>query len=73
MPKRPHRPADVIGNAVHVMKVLTGEANDAALDDGKDPATKLRHYPRPRALARRGGLPPYARAVEHGQLPGRIR
>jgi hypothetical protein len=23
------RPADVIGNAVHIMKVLTGEADDA--------------------------------------------
>jgi hypothetical protein len=32
MPKGPDgrkRPADVIGNAVHIMKVLTGEADDA--------------------------------------------
>jgi hypothetical protein len=32
MPKAPdgrERPADVIGNVVHVMKVLTGEAGDA--------------------------------------------
>ena len=41
------RPADVIGNAVHVMKVLTGEADDAAPDDGKDPAAK--------ALGAKGG------------------
>ena len=50
MPKGPDgrkRPADVIGNAVHVRKVLTGEADDAALDDGKDPAAK--------ALGAKGG------------------
>jgi len=50
MPKGPDgrkRPADVIGNAVHVMKVLTGEADDAAPDDGKDPAAK--------ALGAKGG------------------
>jgi len=29
-PKGGKRPADVIGNAVHVMKVLTGEADDGA-------------------------------------------
>ena len=46
-PKGGKRPADVIGNAVHVMKVLTGEADDAALDDGKDPAAK--------ALGAKGG------------------
>lgn len=49
MPERPkaHRPADVIGNAVHIMKVLTGEADDAPPDDGKDPAAK--------ALGAKGG------------------
>jgi len=47
-PERPKRPADVIGNAVHVMKVLTGEADDdATVDDGKDPAAK--------ALGAKGG------------------
>jgi len=47
-PKRPSRPADVVGNAVHVMKVLTGEADDSApVDDGKDPAAK--------ALGAKGG------------------
>ena len=42
MPKGPKRPADVVSNAVHVMKVLTGEAEDTpAPDDGKDlPAAK---------------------------------
>ncbi len=51
MPKGPNgqkRPVDVIGNAVHVMKVLTGEAGDnAPADDGKDPAAK--------ALGAKGG------------------
>jgi hypothetical protein len=47
-PKRPKRPADVVSNAVHVMKVLTGEADDGApVDDGKDPAAK--------ALGAKGG------------------
>jgi hypothetical protein len=46
--KSHRRPADVVGNAVHVMKVLTGEADDAApVDDGKDPAAK--------ALGAKGG------------------
>jgi hypothetical protein len=39
-PKGEHRPADVIGNAVHVMKILTGEIEDTIRDDGKDPAAK---------------------------------
>ena len=40
VPKRPDRPSDVVGNAVHVMRVLTGEAEDKLPpeDDGKDPA-----------------------------------
>ena len=42
------RPADVVSNAVHIMKVLTGEADDVApADDGKDPAAK--------ALGAKGG------------------
>lgn len=28
-PKQTKRPADVVSNAVHVMRVLTGEADDA--------------------------------------------
>jgi hypothetical protein len=47
-PKGQKRPADVVSNAVHVMKVLTGEADDSApIDDGKDPAAK--------ALGAKGG------------------
>ena len=50
MPKGPagqKRPADVIGNAVHVMRVLTGEADDAAPDTGKSKAAQ--------ELGRKGG------------------
>ena len=50
MPKGPKgqpRPADVIGNAVHVMRVLTGEADDDAPDDGKDKAAQ--------SMGRKGG------------------
>lgn len=46
-PKGQKRPADVIGNAVHVMKVLTGEEDDEAFDDGKDKAAQ--------ALGKKGG------------------
>lgn len=46
-PKGEHRPADVIGNAVHVMRVLTGETEDIIPDDGKDAAAK--------ALGKKGG------------------
>jgi hypothetical protein len=51
MPKGPRgekRPADVIGNAVKVMRIATGEeTEDAPIDDGKDPAAK--------ALGKKGG------------------
>ncbi len=47
-PKGQKRPADVVSNAVHVMKVLTGEAEDATPPEvGKDPAAK--------SLGARGG------------------
>lgn len=46
-PKGQKRPADVVSNAVHVMKVLTGEADDGAPDDGKDKAAQ--------AMGRKGG------------------
>ena len=39
-PKGEKGPADVIGNAVHIMKILTGEIEETVLDDGKDPAAK---------------------------------
>lgn len=47
MPKGPQgqkRPADVIGNAVHVMRIATGEIEDAT------PASEGKEY------ARKGGL-----------------
>lgn len=47
-PKGEKRPADVIGNAVHVMKIATGEIEDTPeADDSKDPAAQ--------ALGRKGG------------------
>jgi hypothetical protein len=46
--KRQKRPRDVVGNAIHVMKILTGEIEEAPeTDDGKDPAAK--------AMGRKGG------------------
>jgi hypothetical protein len=55
MPKGPQgqkRPGDVIGAAVMVAKIATGEVSDAPIDDGKDPAAK--------ALGAKGGV---ARAI----------
>mgnify|MGYP001578445387 FL=1 len=47
-PKGEKRPADVIGNAVHIMRIATGEVEEASpIDDGKDPAAK--------ALGAKGG------------------
>lgn len=47
-PKGQKRPADVVSNAVRVMKIATGEAvEDFGPDDGKDPAAK--------ALGKKGG------------------
>ncbi len=47
-PRGQKRPADVVSNAVHVMRVLTGEADDIApVDDGKDKAAQ--------ELGRKGG------------------
>ena len=46
-PKGQKRPADVIGNAVKVMRIATGEEEEAIEDDGKDPAAK--------ALGAKGG------------------
>jgi hypothetical protein len=50
VPKGPQgqkRPADLIGNAVRVMRIATGEKADDVIDDGKDPAAK--------ALGAKGG------------------
>ncbi len=46
-PKGEKRKADVIGNAVHVMRIATGEADDTTPDDGKDKAAQ--------AMGRKGG------------------
>ena len=46
-PKGEKRPADVIGGAVKVMKIATGEDEDTVEDDGKDPAAK--------AMGKKGG------------------
>ena len=47
-PKGQKRPADVIGNAVKVMRILTGEEKeDFPPDDGKDKAAQ--------SLGQRGG------------------
>lgn len=49
-PKGQKRPADVISNAVHIMRVATGEIEDTAglTDDGKSKAAV--------ELGRKGGL-----------------
>jgi hypothetical protein len=46
-PKGEKRPADVIGAAIAVARIATGEAEDAPPDDGKNPAAK--------ALGAKGG------------------
>ena len=46
-PKGEKRPADVISNAVKVMRIATGEEADDIPNDGKDPAAK--------ALGAKGG------------------
>ncbi len=59
-PKGEKRPADIIGNAVKVMRIATGEEDEAFTDDGKDKAAV--------SLGRRGGkaraekIPPERRA-----------
>lgn len=45
-PKGEKRPADVIGNAIKIAKIATGEIDDDR-DDGKDPNAK--------ALGAKGG------------------
>jgi hypothetical protein len=46
-PKGQKRPADVIGNAVRVMRIATGQEAEELDDDGKDKAAK--------ALGAKGG------------------
>ena len=40
-PKGEKRPADVIGNAVKIAKIATGEIDDEIDDEGKSEAAKL--------------------------------
>jgi len=48
-PKGQKRPADVIGNAIHVMKIATGEIDESGqAEDGKNKAAV--------ELGRKGGL-----------------
>ena len=46
-PKGEKRPADVVGNAVRVMRIATGEEDDTVADDGKNANAK--------ALGAKGG------------------
>jgi hypothetical protein len=46
-PKGEKRPADVIGNAVKIARIATGEDQDFPVDDGKDKAAQ--------ELGRKGG------------------
>jgi hypothetical protein len=46
-PKSAKRPADVISNAVHVMRIATGEAEDALMDENRSAQAA--------ALGRKGG------------------
>ena len=46
-PKGERRPRDVIGNAVHVQRIATGQIEDKITDDGKNAAAV--------ALGRMGG------------------
>ena len=46
-PKGEKRPADVVGNAVKIARIATGEVEDDTTDDGKDKAAA--------ELGRKGG------------------
>ncbi len=57
-PKGERRPADVIGNAVKVMRIATGDETETLTDDGKNAAAV--------ALGKRGG-----KARAEGMTPER--
>ena len=59
-PKGEKRPADVIGAAVLVAKIATGEVEDASEDDGKDKAAQ--ELGRKGGKARAGSMTPERRA-----------
>jgi len=46
-PKGEKRPADVIGNAIKIARIATGEEEEPCTEDGKDKAAQ--------SLGRRGG------------------
>lgn len=59
-PKGEKRPADVIGAAVMVGRIATGEVDDAPVDDGKDKAAQ--EMGRKGGKARAEGMTPEQRA-----------
>ena len=61
-PKGKKHPADVIGNAVKVMRIATGEEIEEPSNDRKDPAAQ--------ALGKKGGR---ARAESSGPSPARSK
>lgn len=58
-PKGQKRPADVISNAVHVMKIATGEIDETLTDDGRNKAAV--ELGRKGGRARAGALSPAKR------------
>lgn len=63
MPKGPRgekRPADVVGNAVFIARIATGEVEDTPEDDGKDKAAQ--ELGRKGGKARAEGMTPERRA-----------
>lgn len=69
-PKGEKRPADVISNAVKVMKIATGEEEEIIEADGKDPAAKALGAKGGKARAKR--LTPQKRS-EIASVAGRAR
>ncbi len=61
-PKGKKHPADVIGNAVKVMRIATGEESETLDDDGKNAGAV--------ALGKKGGR---ARAESSGPSPARSK
>lgn len=59
-PKGEKRPADVIGNAVFIGRIATGEVDDTPSDDGKDKAAQ--ELGRKGGKARAEGMSPERRA-----------
>jgi hypothetical protein len=59
-PKGQKRPADVVGNAVKVMQIATGEAEEEFTDDGKNKAAA--ELGRKGGKARAAKMPPERRA-----------